>query len=305
VRHAKICLAWLYAITKYGYPTPVDGMVKAFEDAARLGFKYVEIEAVGEANLQEIESRRSELRKTLDALGLEVVNFAGIFRELVSPVEAERAKAIELLARAADLAVYFGAELMQTDTFTPPLEFVGPRPYSSAVVFGERYRVKVDPSFSWRRFWSIVVDGMRRAAKVAADRGLKLAVEPRIGETISNSDAMLRLIDEVGEANFGAVLDVGHLHAAKELIPLSVEKLADRIFYVHASDNDGRDNYHWAPGRGTVDWDGLFEALRKHRFSGPIAVDVGGPDLKGRLDEEVLEAKRFLEAMVERHLSSG
>ncbi len=45
-----------------------------------------------------------------------------------------------------------------------------------------------------------------------------------------------------------------HLHAAKELIPLSVEKLGSRIFYIHASDNDGRDNYHWAPGKGTVDW---------------------------------------------------
>lgn len=301
----EICLAWLYAITKYGYPTPFDAMLKTFEDAARLGFEYVEIEVVGEANLREVEERRSELREKLNALGLKVVNFAGIFRELVSPREAERARAIDLLARAADLAVYFGAELMQTDTFTPPLEFVGPRPYASAIVFGERYRVKIDPGFSWRQFWSIVVDGMRKAAKVAADRGLRLAVEPRIGETVSNSDAMLRLIDEVGEDNFGAVLDVGHLHAAKEPIPLSVEKLENRIFYVHASDNDGRDNYHWAPGCGTVDWEGLFEALGKHRFSGPIAVDVGGPDLRERLDGEVLEAKKFLEDMVRRHLSNG
>ncbi|MFP3195481.1 MAG: TIM barrel protein [Caldivirga sp.] len=59
-------------------------------------------------------------------------------------------------------------------------------------------------------------------------------------------------MDEVSMDNFGAVLDVGHLNAAKELIPLSIEKLGDRVFYVHASDNDGRDNYHWSPGRGVV-----------------------------------------------------
>jgi len=300
---ARVCLAWLYAITKYGYPVPLEGALRALEDASRLGFRYVELEAVGEANLREFEGARAEVRKRLGELGLEVVNFAGIFRELVSPSEAERERAIGLMARAADLAAYFGAELVQTDTFTPPLEFVGPRPYSSAVVFGERYRVRVDPGFSWRRFWSNLVGTMRRAARVAAERGLRLAVEPRVGETVSNSDAMLRLIDEVGEDNFGAVLDVGHLHAAKELIPLSVEKLADRIFYVHASDNDGRDNFHWAPGRGTVDWDGVFEALRKHGFRGPIAVDVGGPDLRGRLDEEVLEAKKFVESMVAKYLA--
>ncbi|MCC6005933.1 MAG: TIM barrel protein [Thermofilum sp.] len=93
-----------------------------------------------------------------------------------------------------------------------------------------------------------------------------------------------------------------HLHAAKELIPLSVEKLGSRIFYIHASDNDGRDNYHWAPGRGTVDWDGVFEALRKHGFRGPIAVDVGGPDIAARLDEEVVTAREFLERMAAKYL---
>lgn len=300
---AKVCLAWLYAITKYGYPTPVDRMLAAFEDAARLGFRYVEVEAVGERNLAEVEARRGELRAKLGDLGLEVVNFAGIFREIVSPDARERERALELLARAADLAAYFGAGMLQTDTFTPPIEFVGARPYSTAVVFGERYRVRVDPAFSWRRFWSTLVESMRRASRIAAERGLLFVVEPRIGETVSNSDAMLRLIDEVGEENFGAVLDVGHLHAAKELIPLSVEKLDGRIFYVHASDNDGRDNYHWAPGRGTVDWEGVFEALRKHGFRGPIAVDVGGPDIAHRLDEEVVAAREFLEKMAARYLA--
>lgn len=299
---ARICLAWLYAITKYGYPTPVDRMLNAFEDAARLGFRYVEVEAVGERNLREVEERRGELRAKLGELGLDLVNFAGIFREIVSPDSSEREKGVVMLERAAELAAYFGVEMLQTDTFTPPLEFVGARPYSSAVVFGERYRARVDPAFSWRKFWSTLVETMRRASRIAAARGLKFIIEPRIGETVSNSDAMLRLIDEVGEDNFGAVLDVGHLHAAKELIPLSVEKLGGRIFYVHASDNDGRDNYHWAPGRGTVDWEGVFEALRKHCFRGPIAVDVGGPDIAARLDEEVATAREFLERMAAKYL---
>lgn len=299
---ARICLAWLYAITKYGYPTPVDKMLTAFEDAARLGFRYVEVEAVGERNLREIEERKGELRTKLSGLGLEVVNFAGIFREVVSLDGSERERGLAMLNRAAELAAFFGVEMLQTDTFTPPLEFVGPRPYSSAVVFGERYRVKVDPVFSWRKFWSTLVETMRRASRIAAARGLKFIIEPRIGETVSNSDAMLRLIDEVGEDNFGAVLDVGHLHAAKELIPLSVEKLGGRIFYVHASDNDGRDNYHWAPSRGTVDWEGVFEALKKHGFRGPIAVDVGGPDIAARLDEEVATAREFLERMAAKYL---
>lgn len=300
---ANICLAWLYAITKYGYPTPVDSIHRVFDDAARLDFTYIEIEAVGIGNLREIEEEKERLKAELEESGLKVANFAGIFRELVSPSETERRKAIELMRRSADLAVYFEAEMLQTDTFTPPIEFVGPQPYSTAIAFAERYKVKVNPLFSWRAFWSTLVDSMKLVTRVAADRGLKLVVEPRIGETVSNSDAMLRLIDEVNEDNFGAVLDVGHLHAAKELIPLSIEKLGRKIFYVHASDNDGRDNYHWAIGKGTVDWEGVFEALRKHGFTGPIAVDVGGPDIADKLDEEVSKSKVILEKLAEKYLT--
>lgn len=298
-----LCLAWLYAITKYGYPTPVEHIFEAFRDASRLGFSHVELEAYGEANLRDILENKERIRDVVGELGLRVVNVAGIFPELLSPSEGTREKALLMMEECAKLATYLGAELLQTDTFTPPLEFIGARPYSTAIAFGERYRVKVSPEFSWRKFWSVLVGVMKKLAQLASDYGLRLVVEPRIGETISNSDAMLRLIDEVGEEDFGAVLDTGHLHAAKELLPLSVEKLGDRIYYVHASDNDGRDNYHWAPGRGTVDWDGVFEALRKHRFDGPIAIDVGGPDIADRLDQEVSAAKKFLEEKIRKYFA--
>ena len=34
-------------------------------------------------------------------------------------------------------------------------------------------------------------------------------------------------------------------------------------------------NEHLALGRGTVDWEGVFLALKKHGFDGYVAVDVG------------------------------
>ncbi|RLE67713.1 MAG: hypothetical protein DRJ43_06910 [Thermoprotei archaeon] len=296
-----VSLAWLYAITKYGYPPRLEDFFNAFRDAARLGFSYVELEAVGEDNLREIVEHRERLKEALDEAGLSVVNVAGIFREILAPSPGVRERGLRMMEECAKLAVYLGSRMLQTDTFTPPLRFLGPSPYSRAIVFGERYRVEVDPEFSWRGFWRILVDTMKKLSRIAADYGLSMVVEPRIGETISNSDAMLRLIDEVNEENFGAVLDTGHLHAAKELLPLSVEKLGSRILYVHASDNDGRDNYHWAPGRGTIDWDGVFRGLKKHGFEGPIAVDVGGQDVRDRLDSEVVESRVFLEKMVKKY----
>jgi len=294
---SRVNLAWLYAITRYGYPPPIDDMFRVVDDAARLGFKAIELEVVGEKNLREIEEHRKKLKDYIDGKGLVVINVAAIFRELLSPDENIRDKALEWFSKTADLALYFNAPMVQIDTFTPPIEFIGAKPYSTAIVFGEKYRVRIPPNFSWRSFWRMLVEVVKKCSLIARDHGLLLSIEPRIGETISNSDAMLRLLDEVNEDNLGAVLDTGHLHAAKELIPLSIEKLGEKIFYVHISDNDGRDNYHWAPGKGTIDWEAVFEGLKRHKFKGYIAIDVGGQDIKDRLDEEVIEAKKFVEEM--------
>jgi D-psicose/D-tagatose/L-ribulose 3-epimerase len=141
------------------------------------------------------------------------------------------------------------------------------------------------------------VDSIGACADEADRAGLKFCLEPRVGEIVSNTDGLLRLMDAVDNENFGAVLDTGHQHAQKELLPLSVEKLGSRVHYLHVSDNDGQTNQHLALGRGTVDWDGIFLALKKHGFSGYVAVDVGHvPDL----DAQVRESKAFLEKLAAR-----
>ncbi|ABW01489.1 sugar phosphate isomerase/epimerase family protein [Caldivirga maquilingensis] len=297
----RINLAWLYAITKYGYPPRITDFFSFIDDAVRLGFKAIELEVYGEDNLRAVEEERVRLRDFIESHGLKVVNVAGIFPQLLSPIDGIRERGLELFRRSVELAVFFNADLTQTDTFTPPIEFTGPKPYSTGIVFAERYRVRIPTDFSWRVFWSLLVNAMRGCSRIALDHGLRFAIEPRVGESVANSDAMLRLIDEVNMDNFGAVLDVGHLNAAKELIPLSIEKLGDKILYVHASDNDGRDNYHWSPGRGVVDWDAVFEGLRKFNFRGYVAIDVGGQDIKERLDEEVTQARVFIEEAGSRH----
>ena len=79
---------------------------------------------------------------------------------------------------------------------------------------------------------------------------------------------------------------------------MSVEKLGKKTFFVHAADNDGRVNDHIAAGRGTVDWDGVFQGLKKHRFAGYLAVDVGMvPDL----DVQYRESLEFLKGMAAKH----
>ena len=290
----KISCCWLYAISKYGYPPSLPDTHRALEDMAALGFSSVELEGVREDNLRAVHGERNALKQRCDDLGLRVVNFCPVLPDLVHPEKARRVHALDLFKLAVETATFFGCETIQTDSYTPPLEFVGDAPYREAIDFGKRFQVKVEPAFRWNDVWGWLVDSIGACADEAERASLKFCLEPRVGEIVSNTDALLRLMDAVDNDNFGAVLDTGHQHAQKEILPLSIEKLAGRVHYLHVSDNDGQTNQHLALGRGTVDWDGVFMALKKHGFSGHVAVDVGRvPDL----DAQVRESKVFLEEL--------
>jgi sugar phosphate isomerase/epimerase len=293
----KISCCWLFAIAKYGYPPSLPDTHRALEEMEALGFKNVELEGVGEENLRAVYEARKELKKRCEDLGLTVVNFCPVLPDLVHPEKARRVHALDLFKLGVETAGSLGCEMVQTISATPPLTFVGETPYKDALAYGQRYQVKVDPAFRWDDVWGWLTDSMGACADEADRAGLTLCLEPRVGEIISNTDALLRLMEAVDSDNFGAVLDTGHLHAQKEILPLSVEKLGSRIRYVHASDNDGQTNQHLAPGTGTVDWEGVFLALKKHAFAGYVAVDVGNVP---KLDAAYSASKTFLEDLARR-----
>ncbi len=297
VRDMTIGCCWLYVITKYGYPPSVDDTIKAVREMADMGFHAIELEAVGRDNLKALEKKKRDLKDLCERRDLKVVNLVPVFFDLVNPRASLRNRAFTYFRRGAELAVFFGSPLVQIDSYYPPIRFKGDIPYKEAVSFGKPFQVEVDPRFRWERFWAVFVDVVKRCNRIAEDLGLKLCLEPRVGETVSNTDAVLRLMQEVGSENFGAVLDTGHLHAQKEILPLSVEKLGKKVFHVHVSDNNGRDNFHLGLGKGTIDWDGTISALRKVKFDGCIGIDVGNvPDI----EQEILRSKAFLERLMKK-----
>ncbi|MCX7795421.1 MAG: sugar phosphate isomerase/epimerase [bacterium] len=288
----KISCCWLYAISKYGYPPSIENVFKALKEMADMGFEYVELEGVREENLKEVHSNREKIKNYCNDLGVKIVNFCPIIPEIVSLDEKEREKAKNLFMLGIELAKYFDCETIQTDSYTPPLEFIGEAPYKESISYGKQYKVKIDPQFDWNRLWDVLVDSFRFASETAKSAGLKFCLEPRVGEIISNTDALLRLMDHVKSDNFGAVLDTGHQNAQKEILPLSVEKLGSKIFYLHVSDNDGKINEHLPLGKGNIDWEGIFLALKKHNYQGYVAIDIGNiPDI----EKAYTDSKQFLE----------
>ncbi|MHA1699527.1 MAG: sugar phosphate isomerase/epimerase family protein [Promethearchaeota archaeon] len=287
----KISAAWLYAISKYEYVNSLENIYSAIRDMANIGFKAIELETIRWENLRAQIENKGDIKDLIDSLGIRVINLCAVNEALVRPGWE---RALDFFKKSAEYAVYLGSKMIQLDSFVPPVEFASELPYKDNIKFGVNLKVNVDTEFKWERHWQIIVESVKVCNKIAEDHGLKLCMEPRVGETIANSDAILRLMDWVNSDNFGAVLDTAHLHAAKEVIPISAEKLNKKIFYVHAADNDGRDNLHLGLGKGTIDWEGLLKVLKKHDYKGYIALDIGHVP---NLDEENKRSMQLLKEM--------
>jgi sugar phosphate isomerase/epimerase len=147
---------------------------------------------------------------------------------------------------------------------------------------------------SWEKIWEEFLAVMKLYSTLAKKWRLKLAIEPRPREMLSNSDALLRLFDKVPSESLGAIVDISHMYIAREIPAVSIRKLNDRIFSVHLSDNDGVTEWHWPPGQGKIDWLPVMKTLMKVGYSGPISLDVSGMDL----EQEVIEAKQFMEKIL-------
>jgi sugar phosphate isomerase/epimerase len=274
---------YLYTIDTYGYPPSIADGIRALEDLAGMGFRYVELEGVGEEHIRAVHAERARFKEALDRRSMRCINFCPVLRPLVSIDDDARRAAYPVFRLGAETAAYFGAPTVHIATYLPPVEFVGPKPYVGALRYGEKYQVRMTDEFSWQRQWDALVESVRTCADIAADNGLTLILEPRVAEMIPNTDSMLRLMDWVERDNFKANFDCAHLNAQKEILPLSARKLAGRIGGVHFADNDGSDNRHLFPGDGNIDFEGVLRELHRQGFAGSLGIDLGSlPDLGAR-----------------------
>lgn len=225
-------------------------------------------------------------------LGLTVNAFeAGFLRHMtVSEEVAERQQALEGLRRSLEVARELGTELVYMHSAPHPswtIEFR--RLYDD---FTPPARVEVPPSFDWKAAWEQYVTTIRGMAHLAEQAGLRLALEIRPYEMVSNADAMRRLIDAVESPALGVVFDTAHFFVQKEILPVAVEKLRDRIFLVHLADNNGIEDFHWAPGKGSVPWEGVLQALGKIAYPGFANIDVAGE--YADIDAEICRGRDFV-----------
>jgi sugar phosphate isomerase/epimerase len=134
--------------------------------------------------------------------------------------------------------------------------------------------------------WTVIVEGLRRAARAAAGEGLPLAVEPlhptleAEWSALTSLGQALRLIDDIGEQNVGIMFDVWHLWDSPRVRELLAAN-ADRVIAVQV--DDWRDpTRSWCdrvlPGDGIADVRGLLRLLRIGGYRGWLELEIFSDD---------------------------
>jgi len=71
------------------------------------------------------------------------------------------------------------------------------------------------------------------------------------------------------EVDLGIAFDIGHANTTKEIFGF-IDKFADRIVHIHASDNEGKYDQHKGVGYGKIDWEAVAKALERINYKGVI-----------------------------------
>lgn len=160
--------------------------------------------------------------------------------------------------------------------------------------------VKVGAAFNGpEEDFGYLVEPFRRLGREAAERGLRVAIEPIAFSGIDTTPKGAALVSEVGLPNVGICIDFWHVFRAGTPFSEVAKVPGDRVFSVEMGDcpaeslpdlfTDTTDNRRLC-GEGDFDVRGLVEAIRAAGFRGPWGVEMLSREYRRLPLEDALRA---------------
>jgi len=239
---------------------------KYIKKAKKIGFDVLEFQA--QPLLDMSDERLRELKKLADDEGIELTYSLGLDRryDVSSPDERVRLGGVDYLKR---IVAQIGK---MNGTLLSGVSYAG---------WGTPDYVMNDK----RALWDNSIKSMKEIIKTAEDNGVTYCVEAvNRFETclINTAEEALRYTDEIESKNIGVLLDTYHMNIEENSIGDAIRLVGDRLTSFHTGENN-----RTAPGRGHLNWDEIFGALRdigyKNRIiSEPFVMQGGevGRDIK-------------------------
>jgi D-psicose/D-tagatose/L-ribulose 3-epimerase len=116
-----------------------------------------------------------------------------------------------------------------------------------------------------------VAAGLRPVAEHAAERGVRLAIEPlnRYETSLINTvEQGLELLDALDHEAAGLLLDTFHMNIEEKNPAQAARAAGDRIAHVHTCGTD-----RGTPGEDDFDWPAFLAAVREAGYDGPMCIE--------------------------------
>jgi sugar phosphate isomerase/epimerase len=139
---------------------------------------------------------------------------------------------------------------------------------------------------------------MNAAAACAEEQGIQIVMKPH-GGLSATADEMLRTIERVGHDNFRLWYDAGNVIHYTGADPVAdVARVAEYVTGFCAKDcaEQGGD-VMLQFGEGSVDFHGVFSALKDAGFAGPVMVECCRAGTMAEVAENVAANREFLERL--------
>ncbi len=139
-----------------------------------------------------------------------------------------------------------------------------------AVVIIGLIRGRAGDKATQRQSLDRLVEGLGQVAR--QDSSVKFAIEPinRYETDLINTVASgLELVDKIGLANVGLLLDTFHMNIEESSIPDSIRNARQRLFHFHVADSNRRH-----PGAGHIDFAEIVDSLDSIGYEGFISAEI-------------------------------
>ena len=200
-------------------------LVKTVKEQGWDGIEFAEIPN-GDADIWEF----CKLVKQLCAdEGLEIINYC-VGSDFINGSGGDLKKEIERVKRDVDIAEAVGSPQMRHDA-----------------TYGVNR--SVPPPRGFDDFCGRIAQGYREVTEYAAQKGIQTSIENH-GLFVQDSARVERVINAVGNANFGALVDIGNFLCADEDPAFAIGVLAPYAKHVHAKDFHVKSGMLPDPGEG-------------------------------------------------------
>ena len=218
------------------------------------------------------------LKKTLVSSNMQISNLNAFTLYAIgdtyhpSWIGDSREMRIEHTIECIRLAKKIGAKHLSTEP-GGPLPPPPPQPSSSSSPPPPPHQQQY-PGLS--QLEKIFLDGVTTVSKIAEQEDIKLLIEPEPGLLIENSRQFKNFMTKIISPKYIRLnFDIGHFYCVNEDPAKVVYELSDYIEHFHLADiAPTRIHNHLIPGKGSIDFRSVFDAIDDIGYQGFVTVEL-------------------------------